>query len=612
VTVPTLLVDDDGADVGSASDDTKPRGGPAASGPLKRVLWALPLVVAVAVPLVLFTIRALQSPLNFDGGMNMQVAQRLAGGDGYTRFYDEVQVFPHQVQTNGPFIYVAAAAIKVFGSNQFAFQFANLAFVAAFAAVVFLMLRDHAVLRVVGPLVVLLSAPSVALYGLGGLGEIPMSFFLLAALLALAEGVRAPDRAPWWVVGAAVAFGAAVTTKTFATGALAALAAGGVCVLVAAPTRRLRLQIVAASAAVAVLPIVRELHKLLATGGLSEYRAWWSAEQSSISKQTGFQGGRSVGPAQRFLDHMHVLSRQLGVSAELLLVVLFLPMVLAAGVLLWRWRTQGLRRTLTDPASALLLMVAVFAASYVGWWMLFVPEAKLWIRRIYPGMLGVQLLYLLMVPLLVQVARWAWDRARTPGAEPDADAIEAVTTGAESDESAEAEAAVSGNGDATESGDDTAVSPPRRLPAPVLRWGPALGVAATAVVLAVTALPYTIGKVDGNTRSLLKGQDAWLDANQHAADYVEDHPDQRFYGDEWWSAPVISVMSGTGFYNLGDSDFCSLDPARDRLVWDLDARNIRSRDPWTRDGALAYEEVAAFGGYVTIYAVSPGPASDCG
>ena len=63
-----------------------------------------------------------------------------------------------------------------------------------------------------------------------------MSFFLFAALLALAEAVRTPERAPWWVLGASVAFGAAVTTKTFATGSLAALAVGGVCVLLAAPT----------------------------------------------------------------------------------------------------------------------------------------------------------------------------------------------------------------------------------------------------------------------------------------------------------------------------------------------------------------------------------------
>jgi hypothetical protein len=586
VTVPTLIVDDDDdADVGSDADDT-PRGDApvATAGPPQRLLGALPLVAAVLVPLALFVHRALHAPLNFDGGMNMQVAQRLAQGEGYSRFYDTVEVFPHEVQTNGPFIFLAAAAIRVFGSNQFAFQLANLLFVAAFAAVIYLMLRDRPVMRVVGPALVLLVAPSVALYALGGLGEIPVSFFLLLTVLALVEGVRTPERAPWWVAGAGLAFGAAVTTKTFATGALAALALGGVCVLVAAPTRRLRLQVVAAGAAVAVLPVVRELHKLVATGGLSEYRAWWDSERNSISKQTGFEGGgRSVGPIRRFLDHMHVLSGHVDFPAELLLVVLFLPMVWAAAVLLWRWRTRGLAATLSDPGSALLLIVAAMAASYVLWWMLFVPEAKLWIRRIYPGMLAVQLLYLLMLPWLLEVGRAALARARGTGADEDP---------ARGGEPAQGRFTV---------------------PPALLRWGPALGIAATAVLVAVTALPYMARKIDGNTRSLVEveGQDAWLDANQDAADYIEDHPDDRFFGDEWWSAPVISVMADRPFYNLGDSDFCSLDPDHDRLVWDLDAHNIRSPEPWTRDDALVYEEVAAYGGYVTIYSVAPGPAADC-
>ena len=580
MTVPTLLVDDDDADVGSDADDTRPGGDPAAtSGPMGRVLWALPLVVAVAVPLVLFTIRAMHAPLNFDGGMNMQVAERLADGHGYTRFYDELQIYPHEVQTNGPFIYVAAVAIKVLGVNQLGLQFANLAFIAGFATVVFLLLREHRVLRVVGPSVVILTAPVVSLYGLGGLGEIPVTTFMLLAILALAQAVRVPTRAPLWVAGAALAYGAALATKTFSSGAVLALAAGGVCALVAAPTKRLRLQTIAAGASVALLPVVREVHKVFATGGLSGYRAWWSAEREGISAQSGFEGGRNAGLGQRFLDHMHILSGHLDTPAELLILVLFVPLVWAAAVLAWRWRTQGLQPTLADPASALLLMVALLAATYIGWWLFLVPEAKTWIRRIYPGMLALQLLYLLMVPWLVQVGRSALARARG---------------GAEGSETSETS--------------DTAAS---RSASPLLRWGPVLGVAATAVVLAVTALPYTVRKVDRNTRDLIEGQELWLHDNEAAADFVDDHPDVRFYGDEWWSAPVISAMSERGFYNVGDADFCSLDPERDMLVWDLDARQIRSPEPWTRDGRLEYEEVAVFGGHVTIYGVGPGPAEDC-
>ena len=47
---------------------------------------ALPLAVATLAPVALFTWRAMRAPINFDGGMNLQVAERLAQGDGYTRF----------------------------------------------------------------------------------------------------------------------------------------------------------------------------------------------------------------------------------------------------------------------------------------------------------------------------------------------------------------------------------------------------------------------------------------------------------------------------------------------------------------------------------------------
>jgi hypothetical protein len=597
VTAPTPLVDDDDTDVGPPTDDagtaSQDGDGPTDPTPLvQRVLGWWPLALAVLIPLVLFVPRALGSPINFDGGMNLQVAERLADGQGYTRFYNELRIFPHEVQTNGPFIYLAAAAIKVFGPNQFAFQFANLVFIAAFSVVIYAMLRDHKVLRVLGPILVLLAMPAASLYGLGGLGEVPVSFFMFGSVLFLVEAIRRPERAPWWVAAAAASFGGAVTTKTFATGAIPPLAVGGLCVLVAAPTRKLRLQIIAAGAAVALLPVIREVHKYFATGSASAWRAWWADERQSISKQAGFESERAAGPIQRFLDHMHVLSGQVYFSAEVLIFALFIPMAWVAGVLLWRWRTRGLKATLVDPASALLLIVGTFAATYVGWWMLFVPENKLWIRRIIPGLLAVQLLYVLMVGWLVPVARDAVRRARNQ-------AVEATP----------AEIEANGNGNGATSA--PAAAPASGFPALVGRWGPAVALVAGLAVLSVTALPYAFRKVEGNTRSLLKDQQAWLDANDEAADYIRDHPDDVFYGDEWWSAPTVSLMAGTDFYNVGVADFCALDPVRDRLVWDLDARNIRSAEPWTRDDALAYEKLEAYGDFVTIYSVGPGPNANC-
>jgi len=551
----------DQADTPAAADDRPPRlrdrRVPA------RTTTVLLLAVAVLVPTVLFGWRAMHAPINFDGGMNLQVAERLARGDGYTRFYDQQLVFPHEVQTNGPFIYLAALAIKVFGENQFAYQFANILCIAVLAVIVFALLRDNPVTRTVGPVLVLLGIPLIWLYGLGGLGEIPTCMFLFAAVLALGEAVRVTKRAPLLVFGAFVAFGAAFATKTFAQGAGVALVTGLVCVLLAAPTRRLRWQIALAAAGAALVPAARELHRLRSVGSFDAYRAWWSEERTLITRQAGLENTDAQGPVQAFLDHMHVLSDQVNFPAELLVMVLFLPLLWVAGLLLWRWRRYGIRRALADRTMAVELMLAGIAGSYIGWWMLIIPDNRLWIRRIIPGLLALNLLYLFFIPWLVRVGRASLQHRRDHGA--------------------------------------------GGLP----RWVFGTAAATGLVLVAVAALPYFGARVDDNTRALRKGDAAWLTATDDAAAYVDAHDELTFYGDEWWSAPVVALMSDRDFYNLGKADLCSLDPARDRLVWDVDAMTIRSAEPWTRNGSLVYEQVATFGPFVRIYAVGPAPGR-CG
>src|SRR5690606_29379528 len=148
--------------------------------------------------------------------------------------------------------------------GQLAYQFANLAFIAGFGAVVSVALaREGVVARLTGPFLVLLAIPMIPLYGLGGLGEIPTTFFLLVAVLALARAVAAPERSPWWVLAASLAFGAAFTTKTFAAGAAGALAAGAACVLAAAPNRRVRWQVLLAGGGAGAVVVAREVYRLI-------------------------------------------------------------------------------------------------------------------------------------------------------------------------------------------------------------------------------------------------------------------------------------------------------------------------------------------------------------
>jgi hypothetical protein len=525
-----------------------------------RWLVAVIIALAVLVPLALFTWRAMRAPINFDGGMNLQVARRLAEGKGYTRFYHELHIFPEEVQTNGPWMVLASLGIEVFGPGQFAYQFANLAFIAALCVIVSIMLaREHLAVRLVGPAVVLMAMPLIAPFGLGGLGEVPTTAFLFLCVLCFVQAVRFPDKAPWWVAGASASFGGAFTTKTFSVGASGAVAVGLVCVLLAAPTWRIRRRVVLASGAGVLLVVARELHRLDRLGSIDNYRDWWSNQQTLITGQSGVESSSGKGPIATFLDHMHVLSRLFDLPAELLLVFLLLPLAWVGALVIWRWRRDGLRGALADPHLVMVLIVGVLAASYVLWWLLILPEHRLWIRRILPGMIATHLLYLFMVGWTIRMGRDAlWARR-----------VHAASTAG---------------------------------------WRrPAVITAVAAVAVAVGAGPFMVDKVPDNTRDLLRGEPQWLEANEDAAAYVEANDDQRYYGDEWWSAPVISLMSGTDFRNLGNTALCSLDQRRDRLVWDRDAKTIRSHDPWTRGGRLVYDEVASFGPYVTIYAVGPAP-----
>jgi len=509
---------------------------------------AAPVVVAVLVPVLLFGWRALHAPINFDGAMNLQVAASLAAGDGYTRAFGDVEAFPHEVQTNGPYVYAAALLIRVLGSSLLGFQAANLLFVGLCAALVARLLRDHPVLRLVGPTLVLVGVPSIAVYALGGLGEVPTTTFLLAAVLALAAALRSPEQAPRWVFGAAVAFGAALATKTFAIGAAAGLAAGLAPVLLAAPTRRDRVRVALATLGVGVVPAVRELHKLVSLGSVAEYRHWWNVERSATSDQAGLEdSGSNV--VSTFFDHLDELAHQVGFPAPLVAVVLFLPLVWVAAVVVRRWRQAGPGAVLRDPHLSVLVMLAGLAGTYILWWLCLLPEAKLWIRRMLPGLVALHVLYLFMVPALV-----AGVRRRDQG-----------------------------------------------------RWRRLAGVAGLLAVVAVV-VPYGWGRLDRNGHDLVEGQRQWLAAEEAAAADVRAGDDLRWYGDGWWTAPAVSLLAGTDLRDLSEAaadDGCDMDADRDRLVWDLDARLIAGH-PSTRDGKFTFTEVANHGGRVRIYAVGCG------
>src|SRR5262245_27143888 len=126
------------------AEEERPRG---------RLLVVVAFMLAVLAPVAVFGSVADRQLVHIDGAMNLHVAERLAHHGQYARMYDFVpsggaetapawlRYHPSEVQTNGPFIAVAATAIWFLGTSQLALQLANLVFLAALAAVLWLLLR---------------------------------------------------------------------------------------------------------------------------------------------------------------------------------------------------------------------------------------------------------------------------------------------------------------------------------------------------------------------------------------------------------------------------------------------------------------------------------------
>ena len=532
--------------------------------------------LAVLVPVAMFTFVGLRQPVEFDGAMNLQVAQNLAYHGEYVRYYDhqpvagtdEAEPPPHrrphppEVQTNGPYIFTAAFGLRVVGQNQLGYHFANLAAVAGIAALIWWLLRSRPVLALIGPTLALLLLPRPFKNGLGGIGELPALVFVLLAFAALAHAVQAEDeRTALRATGVAfLAGGLATVTKTYMVGALPALAVGLAAVWW---FQRPRLVPLLSRVAAYGVPIVAfELYRLANLGSPGAYRAWWAQQRVAISYQAGVdptQRGRfeppSTGFVDRIVDQFDLLAQAARVSSGLLLSTL---VVVGLGSVGMAWYV--LRRVPDDrpqrAGAALLVMLMTGAGAYLGWWVPFLPARRTFDRRTYPMLLMLALAVLVLLCLLVPHVRARWSRRRT------------------------------------------------RAPA---FWLPASGAVAVVLVAGLWTLDRDVAQ---STIRDLRVDSSRLDDVERAADFVrEADDDHQFYGAGFFSAPTVSLMADRDFRNLRYVDPCELEPAHDLLVRDQAARVAGGRTPPDVDGTVRYLSVRAVGG-VQFWRAAP--AQPCG
>lgn len=516
----------------------------------------LPLL-AVAIPLVFFGWVALNEPLSFDGGMNLQVARRLATHGEYARFYDELRFFPHEVQSNGPFLFVAAIWTGVLGTTQLGLQLANLVFVAAIAFVIWRMFRHWPGPAVVMPTVTLALLPLAFAVGVGGQGEIPALFFLLLCLGLLFDALQVEEdgRALALMSVAFVSVGLGVTTKTMILGGLPSVACAAAAVWT---TRSLRARQVLVRVPLVAVPIVAfELFRMLQLGSAGGWWDWWSTQSGKVAFQSGLEGSSAGSKAATSpIDRIHILSEQLGIPAEHIVVWLAAVSVISVGLVLYlhrRRRDVTLARTVAIPSTVL----SVAMLTYVAWWVLLLPERKvtqpvLGTRRILPALLAGNLALLLLIGGCVALL---WRYRLDP---------DGITRRAR------------------------------------------VGLAVSAALLALVGVSLVVGRVPEKLRGLADADGEELAELQDAVGWMDRRPPgARFYGEGWWSAPVVSVMSDQDLHSTTTiDDWCSIDPDRDFVVWDRAARLIAGNGPTRLEGKATAELVADFGS-ARFFALTP-------
>ncbi|WP_191729715.1 hypothetical protein [Luteimonas colneyensis] len=373
---------------------------PVRPGILKPATTAVAAMIA-ALLMAIIIFRALALPPIFDGSMNLQVAWNLAEGSGYHRSYAEQPVFPREVQTNGPFILTAALAYRAFGMGVMQSQLANIAFLLLLAGAACWIGRSMRGRLCDGLLAVILtlSTPGLVKFGFGGYGEIPSLALGLAGLAAYPWAGTGPAIGLRTLLGAAL-LGAAVTTKTVM---LVCVIPFSLVMFVHAVSRPLPLASRGLRAVLLVAgflaPVVAwEAYRMLALGGLDSYRAWWALETASISREAGVKGGVAASLAAKVAAHFGKLANFLQVSAPFASAWLVLPF--AAAVLVPRQ---------AGAARWILLALLGAAAAYFAWWLGLTPTPKAWHRRIFNGMILLNIAWVLVAGALMAgpvVAAW--------------------------------------------------------------------------------------------------------------------------------------------------------------------------------------------------------------
>ncbi|MGH6824138.1 ArnT family glycosyltransferase [Methyloceanibacter sp.] len=326
------------------------------------------------------------TPVSFDGGINLQVAQNMADGAGYARNYQGLRYFPSEVATNVPYVLPATAIFALFGVNLVTAQLTNIVYLALFAVALFVFLgRSMGMAWASFAVLATFAAPGMMIYGGNGYGELVALFWWLLGTLILFSGSPPPSSRDLFLCG--VCFGLSVATKTVL--AIGVGSTGLILCLYSLQAEGLsrntlqRILFVAAGFAVPLAAI--EAWRWLALGNSATYLDWWQFQFVEIGEQAGvvehFQD--TPGVWAKGAKHFVVLSNYLQLNPALAAVWLLFPCLVCS---LYAFSPR-------KELKWLVLSILLCAVAYMTWWLFVTPSMKAWPRRIFNGVVLINLLW---------------------------------------------------------------------------------------------------------------------------------------------------------------------------------------------------------------------------
>ena len=376
--------------------------------------------ILIALVMVIFIVKcvsvALTDVFSFDGGMNAQVAQNLAGKFAYATNYDSV-LFDQSIQTGLPVILPVAILFMIFGESFAAGLIVNAIYLILLAFAIKYYLKNCLKLNkflILLAVILLYGTHDLFKFGFGLYGEVPMAFYLVLMLIYFHKYEDVSNLKFLFMAGLFLGLG--FLTKTVILICIPAILFAAIFDFMIkqrftqgiwSGMKRLFKEYGMFVAGFLGPVLIFEIYKLVSLG-VGGYLSWWKGQGVGILLQAGVKKGFSDtnGIYNKFTTHLGLLSSFTCISEVvitfLLLVVLlaFLAILIYGIFLFWRKRVPGdYEKTLF--LKDLLILITV-SLSYFGWWLLITPTEKAWYRRIFAGCILLEICLVLIVFLLMK------------------------------------------------------------------------------------------------------------------------------------------------------------------------------------------------------------------